>query len=223
MGAVTGIVELTDTVSRCYGPASVLRVIPANSERCQQFEQGFVDLGAALVDNPKETLYYMFLDDVYQEFEAGNYGEGVGRAIFRSVEIVAGAKGVAAGVRGATTAVRASRAVQAIQGSRVAQAIRTARGGRVGANRPITALARQELTSDDGFLLGYSEKTTLQPGTRIDRFGAETGRFSAPEGTAFGSRGLPPAASEGQYAVYEVLKPLDVSAGLTAPAFGQPG
>ncbi|MCH8129376.1 MAG: hypothetical protein IIC70_05680 [Acidobacteria bacterium] len=90
-----------------------MRVIPANNERCQQFEQGFVDLGAALVDNPKETLYYMFLDDVYQEFEAGNYGEGVGRAIFRSVEILAGAKGAAAGARSASAAIRGSRAAQA--------------------------------------------------------------------------------------------------------------
>ena len=74
----------------------------------------------------------------------------------------------------------------------------------------------------DGFLLNYRRAETLQPGTRIDRFGAETGRFFSPEGTPLPQRALP-NAPVGPPSVYEVLKPLDVEAGVVAPAFGQPG
>ena len=66
-------------------------------------------------------------------------------------------------------------------------------------------------------------KTTLQPGTRIDRYGNNLGKFAAPEGTPFGQRSLPPGAENSAYNTYEVVKPFDVHSGTTAPWFDQPG
>ncbi|GEM_PF-803436 len=63
-------------------------------------------------------------------------------------------------------------------------------------------------------------RSTLSPGTRIDRFGHEGGTFASPEGTPFGLRGLPPESASKPYGVYEVVKPFDVNAGTAAPAFG---
>ncbi len=87
---------------------------------------------------------------------------------------------------------------------------------------------------DDGFLNGEKETTTLQPGTRVDRFGGrfdektgefvDTGNFLAPEGTPYEERALPPGTNEKTYSVYEVLKPIEgVKAGLIAPWFGEKG
>jgi hypothetical protein len=72
-----------------------------------------------------------------------------------------------------------------------------------------------------GFLGGWSQPETLQPGTIIDRYGAETGRFFSPAGTSFEARALP--AGSGPLNAYEVLSPLEVQGGIVAPAFGQPG
>lgn len=74
---------------------------------------------------------------------------------------------------------------------------------------------------DNGFLGGWSTTETLQPGSVIDRYGAETGRFFSPEGTSFEARSLP--TGSGPLNGYEVLKPFDVQGGIAAPAFGQPG
>lgn len=74
-----------------------------------------------------------------------------------------------------------------------------------------------------GFALGYSESTTIKPGTLIDRYGGEYGRFASPAGTPFEARGLPPAAASGEYNAYQVAKPLPAQAGLAAPTMGQPG
>lgn len=73
----------------------------------------------------------------------------------------------------------------------------------------------------DGFLFNFRKAETLSPGSRIDRFGPETGRFLSPAGTPLAKRALPDAS--GSPTVYEILKPLDVEAGVVAPAFGQPG
>jgi RHS repeat-associated protein len=74
---------------------------------------------------------------------------------------------------------------------------------------------------NDGFL--FYEKVTLQPGTIIDRYGAPTGRFTAPYGTPFEMRSMPPKDINKELHVYEVLKPLEVKAGPALPWFGQPG
>lgn len=73
----------------------------------------------------------------------------------------------------------------------------------------------------NGFLGGWSTTETLQPGTVIDRYGAETGRFFSPQGTPLEARSLPTGA--GPYSAYQVLKPFDVQGGIVAPAFGQTG
>ena len=75
----------------------------------------------------------------------------------------------------------------------------------------------------EGFLYNWRIAVTLSPGTRIDRFGLETGRYLAPEGTPLAARALPPSSTRGAPTVYEVARPLNVEAGLAAPAFGQPG
>lgn len=54
-----------------------------------------------------------------------------------------------------------------------------------------------------GFLGGWSKAETLQPGTLIDRYGGETGRFFSPAGTPLDARALP--AGSGSLNTYEVL------------------
>lgn len=76
--------------------------------------------------------------------------------------------------------------------------------------------------TNDGF--ANKGRATLVPGSRIDRFGDETGKFAAPAGTPFWERGLPTSyATDRPYITYEVLRPIEVDAGQAAPAFGQPG
>ena len=73
-----------------------------------------------------------------------------------------------------------------------------------------------------GFKDGPSTQT-LEPGTRIDRYGSEKGTFVSPEGTPVPERALPPGATDRSYNVYEVDQRVDVQAGEAAPWFGQPG
>jgi len=72
-----------------------------------------------------------------------------------------------------------------------------------------------------GFLGGWSQSETIRPGTVLDRYGNDAGRFFSPAGTPFEARALP--AGSGPLQRYEVLRPLEVQAGVVAPAFGQPG
>ncbi|MGG1312690.1 TNT domain-containing protein [Cohnella laeviribosi] len=67
------------------------------------------------------------------------------------------------------------------------------------------------------------KKVTLQPGTRIDRYGLETGKFVSPEGTPYEMRSLAPGTETKPYTVYEVVKSLDALGGKIAPWFDQPG
>ncbi|TEA14089.1 hypothetical protein C8034_v003506 [Colletotrichum sidae] len=72
---------------------------------------------------------------------------------------------------------------------------------------------------------------TLTPGTYVDRFGSEFGRYVAPAGSPYAQRSLPPhnlnAAPDSKYPynyyVYAVARSLVVQAGPIAPWFGQPG
>jgi hypothetical protein len=68
---------------------------------------------------------------------------------------------------------------------------------------------------------GWSQSETIRPGTVLDRYGNDAGRFFSPAGTPFEARALP--AGSGPLQRYEVLRPLEVQAGVVAPAFGQPG
>ena len=84
-----------------------------------------------------------------------------------------------------------------------------------------TAIERQWAhVPHNGFLGGWNKAETVRPGTLIDRYGIDTGRFFSPA-APFGARALPPGA--GPLNAYEVLKPLQVRTGIAAPAFGQPG
>lgn len=74
----------------------------------------------------------------------------------------------------------------------------------------------------DGFV-GTPVTILLPPGTVIDRYGGESGRFLSPAGTSFGERALPPAAEYEPPRVYKVVKPLPVKEGKAAAWFDQPG
>jgi len=52
--------------------------------------------------------------------------------------------------------------------------------------------------------LGEPQVVTLQPGTKIDRYGYEGGSFVAPEGTPYEMRSLAPGTETKPYNVYEV-------------------
>lgn len=64
---------------------------------------------------------------------------------------------------------------------------------------------------------------TLQPGTRIDRYGYDGGSFVSPQGVPAPMRSLAPGTTDKPYSVFEIVKPLDVQSGRAAPWFGQPG
>jgi hypothetical protein len=73
---------------------------------------------------------------------------------------------------------------------------------------------------------GYSEppgRSSLPPGTQVDRYGNPTGQFLSPRGTPIEQRSLPPGAENRPYNAYEVARPFEVDAGPVAPAFNQPG
>ncbi|MET0132604.1 MAG: TNT domain-containing protein [Kibdelosporangium sp.] len=63
----------------------------------------------------------------------------------------------------------------------------------------------------------------LEPGTVIDRFGTPEGRVFAAADTAFDRRALPPSHLRAGYRRYQVLRPIPVWAGISAPWFNQPG
>jgi len=83
-----------------------------------------------------------------------------------------------------------------------------------------------------GFINYHIE--TLQPGTKIDRYGGYTdaadgqfhdkGTFASPMGASFGSRALPASTQNKPYTKYVVLKPIpNVRTGEAIPWFGEPG
>lgn len=74
----------------------------------------------------------------------------------------------------------------------------------------------------DGFH-GEPVKLTLQPGTRVDRYGSEYGTFVCPEGIPYERRSLAPGSETKPYNVYEVKQPIEVLSGEIAPWFDQPG
>jgi hypothetical protein len=71
---------------------------------------------------------------------------------------------------------------------------------------------------------GASVTFRLPRGTPVDAFGQESGSVLFPFGVPFGARGLPPAARTASgYRRYRVVRPLPVTASLSAPAAGGPG
>ncbi|TPE68209.1 T7SS effector LXG polymorphic toxin [Halalkalibacterium halodurans] len=75
---------------------------------------------------------------------------------------------------------------------------------------------------NDGFE-GVAKDATLRPGTRIDRYGFESGTFVSPEGISYEMRSLAPGTKSKPYHVYEVLKPIEGFEGKIAPWFDEVG
>jgi len=64
----------------------------------------------------------------------------------------------------------------------------------------------------------------LEKGTKIDRYGWDTGKFAAPAGTPYRQRSLPPGTDNlTRYSVFEIIEPLEVKMGKTAPWFDEEG
>ncbi|RJL32836.1 TNT domain-containing protein [Bailinhaonella thermotolerans] len=72
-------------------------------------------------------------------------------------------------------------------------------------------------------LLHEPVKKTLNPGTRIDRYGSRQGSFVSSEETHFLQRGIPFHAERDTYHIYEVQKAFTVQARIAAPTKGFPG
>ncbi len=94
--------------------------------------------------------------------------------------------------------------------------------GSTGANNTNTSAIQEYWPSNNGFH-GEPFRTYLMPGTIVDRYGYPGGSFLSPLGTPFEMRSLPPSSAYAPYSVYKVLKPLEVTAGNTMPAFGYTG
>lgn len=76
---------------------------------------------------------------------------------------------------------------------------------------------------EHGFVGGIFDEITLQPGTKIDRYGKYNGSFFAEVGLPFENRALPHKSKEDMYLVYEVTEAFNVKSGRIASWFGQPG
>jgi hypothetical protein len=75
---------------------------------------------------------------------------------------------------------------------------------------------------NEGFA-GPPKKVVLEPGTKIDRYGSPKGKYLSPADTPFEQRALPPSSANKPPTKYEVLKPIETSAGDAAPWFDQAG
>lgn len=65
----------------------------------------------------------------------------------------------------------------------------------------------------------------MQPGTILDRYGSETGRFLGEPGATISQRGMAQGTEAMPYTQYRVLKPLEAQVGPAAPVseFGASG
>lgn len=76
---------------------------------------------------------------------------------------------------------------------------------------------------NDGFVPSTIKQEILPVGAKLDRYGSQKGGFLAPKGTPSDQRALAPGSMADGYHEYEVIKPLPIKSGKTAPAFGQSG
>lgn len=70
---------------------------------------------------------------------------------------------------------------------------------------------------------GEPTEITLEPGTEIDRFGSQGGRYTSPVGTPYSARALPPGSNGKPYSVYRIERPVTVQAGRVLPFYGEAG
>ncbi|MBA4123983.1 MAG: TNT domain-containing protein [Acidobacteria bacterium] len=75
---------------------------------------------------------------------------------------------------------------------------------------------------NDGFA-GVPKRITLKPGTLIDRYGVEGGKYVSPKGTTYPERALAPGSKTKPYHIYEVVKPIEGLGGKVVPWFDEPG
>ncbi|MHA3016598.1 Filamentous hemagglutinin / adhesin [Cupriavidus necator] len=80
-----------------------------------------------------------------------------------------------------------------------------------------------EWPPNNGFVPGTGERYTLFPGQFVDRYGSVQGTFVAEAGASYRSRALRPGSDSAPYHVYEVTRPIEVTAGPTRPWFGYEG
>ena len=97
-------------------------------------------------------------------------------------------------------------------------------------HRPDGTFKTNKWPDNDGAVPGSERQVTLPPGTVLDRFGAESGRFLSPLGTDgqpyhYRDRAIFPDNAEVGYHVYVVDDPNGLPGTLAdvAPALGQPG
>lgn len=76
--------------------------------------------------------------------------------------------------------------------------------------------------AQEGFY-GRPAQVDLAPGTLLDRFGDQCGRFVSPKGEAYSARALPYACMAQSYTVYRVQTTLHVTAGKAEGWFDEPG
>lgn len=80
-----------------------------------------------------------------------------------------------------------------------------------------------EWPPQNGFVPGTAERYTLFPGQLVDRYGSVQGTFVAEAGASYRSRALRPGSDSAPYNVYEVTRPIEVTAGPARPWFGYEG
>ncbi len=97
-----------------------------------------------------------------------------------------------------------------------------ATGGTSYTNETNTTAIQRYWPQNNGFA-GEPTRTYLIPGTIVDRYRYPGGSFLSPIGIPFEMRGLSPSSANASYNMYQVLQPLEVQAGPTAPAFGYLG
>lgn len=90
---------------------------------------------------------------------------------------------------------------------------------------PLSAMRTRALNTpppNNGFL-GESIDYEIPIGTRLDRFGKETGSYMSPAGTPYEMRAPFPGTLAKPYGLYEVTGKVNADAGVVAPAFGHRG
>jgi RHS repeat-associated protein len=75
----------------------------------------------------------------------------------------------------------------------------------------------------NGGFSGTSTEAMLRPGAIVDRFGGTGGSYLSPQGTPWWQRSLPFGGQNQPLNTYEVMRPIPVNAGPTAPWFNQLG
>ena len=77
--------------------------------------------------------------------------------------------------------------------------------------------------SNNGFYAEFTKPEPLKIGTKVDRYGSNSGSFFAPYNTPFSMRALPNTTNLNNYHVFEVIKEFTPKSGVIASWFGQPG